>query len=314
MSGLTPIRVRRRPPDHDCLICRLLGSDCDSLPIATKKATGKPSRFQYLIRKSCRDPFPPMSRSQGRRDSTHVAFTGGVDPLREAGASHPAMVVGRPLFDRHVLLLYLGICEPLFLELVDKDLGEEHGSTVSYWRGGGEQVLQHTELQDSSTYLTDYQMPESEAVRILEDIYSAISIQQEGRLAELAVEIQRLRTELRTLREDLERVQASRDTGTSSSAQHPIGDLEIGLREALDRVETRIRELGEEWQGAQVMMATIQVQMDVLRLELMRTKGLLLEARERESQTERARAQAAADLGFLKNRVLRKCRQQQRQA
>ncbi|MQL68821.1 hypothetical protein Taro_001092 [Colocasia esculenta] len=39
ISGLTPVRVRRRPPDRDCPICHLLGSDCDSLPIATKKAT-----------------------------------------------------------------------------------------------------------------------------------------------------------------------------------------------------------------------------------------------------------------------------------
>ncbi|MQM17612.1 hypothetical protein Taro_050584, partial [Colocasia esculenta] len=41
MSGLTPVRVRHRPPDRDCLICRLLGSDCDSLPVATKKTTGR---------------------------------------------------------------------------------------------------------------------------------------------------------------------------------------------------------------------------------------------------------------------------------
>ncbi|MQL91481.1 hypothetical protein Taro_024091 [Colocasia esculenta] len=47
MSGLTPVRVRRRPPDRDCLICRLLGSDCDSLPVATKKATERRAPVLY---------------------------------------------------------------------------------------------------------------------------------------------------------------------------------------------------------------------------------------------------------------------------
>ncbi|MQM23457.1 hypothetical protein Taro_056521 [Colocasia esculenta] len=90
--------------------------------------------------------------------------------LGEAAASHPAVAAGRLLFDRHLLLLYLGTCEPLYLELLvrtlgwhqpilevpslgreghscrwffteDHDWGEEHGSTVAYWRGGGEQVL-----------------------------------------------------------------------------------------------------------------------------------------------------------------------------
>ncbi|MQM01017.1 hypothetical protein Taro_033764 [Colocasia esculenta] len=105
--------------------------------------------------------------------------------LGEADASHPVVATGRPLFDHHVLLLCLGTCEPLFLELVvrtlgwhqpalevpslgreghfrrrffakDRDWSEEHGSTVAYWRGEGEHVLWHTDLQDSSAYLEDY--------------------------------------------------------------------------------------------------------------------------------------------------------------
>ncbi|MQM18045.1 hypothetical protein Taro_051029 [Colocasia esculenta] len=85
----------------------------------------------------------------------------------EADASHPAVVTGRPLFDRHLLLLCLGTCEVLYLELVvrtlgwhqpaievpslrreghsrrqffaeDRDWGADHGSTFAYWREGGE--------------------------------------------------------------------------------------------------------------------------------------------------------------------------------
>ncbi|MQL87155.1 hypothetical protein Taro_019694 [Colocasia esculenta] len=149
--------------------------------------------------------------------------------LGEAAASHSAVAVGRPLFDRHLLLLCLGTCEPLYLELVghsrrrffteDRDWGEEHRSTVTYWRDGGEQVLRHLNLQDSAAYLEDYWvryagrlrldrrvMPESEAVRLLE-----------GRLAEQAVEVERLRAETRSLRGELARVRASRDVGASSS-------------------------------------------------------------------------------------------------
>ncbi|MQL96054.1 hypothetical protein Taro_028722 [Colocasia esculenta] len=79
MSGLTPVRVRRRPPDRDCPICRLLGSDCDSLPVATKKATGEPSRSQNPICKPCRDPLqalslPALPLSQSLL--AYVAFTG----------------------------------------------------------------------------------------------------------------------------------------------------------------------------------------------------------------------------------------------
>ncbi|MQL77570.1 hypothetical protein Taro_009991 [Colocasia esculenta] len=95
--------------------------------------------------------------------------------LGEATTSHPAVAAGRPLFDRHLLLLCLGTYEPLYLELVvqtlgwhqpaleipslgreehsrhrffaeDRDWSEEHKSTVAYWRDGGEQVLQHTDL------------------------------------------------------------------------------------------------------------------------------------------------------------------------
>ncbi|MQM13012.1 hypothetical protein Taro_045930 [Colocasia esculenta] len=127
----------------------------------------------------------------------------------EADASHPAVAAGQPLFDRHLLLLCLGTCEVLYLELVvrtlgwhhpaievpslkreghsrrwffaeDRDWGTDHGSTVAYWREGGEQV-----------------MPESQAVRLLE-----------GRLAEV----------LRMQKEELARARASRDLEASSSA------------------------------------------------------------------------------------------------
>ncbi|MQM22572.1 hypothetical protein Taro_055626 [Colocasia esculenta] len=138
----------------------------------------------------------------------------------ETDASHPAVATGRPLFDRHLLLLCLGTCEVLYLELVDRDWGEDHGSTVAYWREGGEQVLRQTELSDSSAYLEDYRaryagrlrldrraMPESHVVRLLE-----------GRLAEQAVELERLRAETWTLKEELARVRVSQDAGASSSA------------------------------------------------------------------------------------------------
>ncbi|MQL84437.1 hypothetical protein Taro_016932 [Colocasia esculenta] len=227
----------------------------------------------------------------------------------EADASHPAVAAGRPLFDRHLLLLCLGTCEPLYLELVvqtlgwhqpaleipslgreghsrrwfftkDRNWGEEHGSTVAYWREGGEQVLRQTDLQDSTVYLESYRtryagrlrldhrvMPESQAVRLLEE-----------RLAEQEVELERFRTETRALKEELARVRASRDVGVSSSVQPSRGDLAVRLQGALDRVEARVRELEAERQGA----------------------GTTL--------------QAVTDLEFLKNRVLKKRREQQRQA
>ncbi|MQL89336.1 hypothetical protein Taro_021909 [Colocasia esculenta] len=159
----------------------------------------------------------------------------------ETDASHPAVATVRPLFDRHLLLLCLGTCEVLYLELVghsrrrffaeDRDWGEDHGSTVAYWQEGGEQVLRQTELADSSTYLEDYRaryagrlrldrraMLESQTVRLLE-----------GRLAEQAVEMERLRAETRTLKEELARVRASQGAGASSFAQPARGDLEIRL-------------------------------------------------------------------------------------
>ncbi|MQL95863.1 hypothetical protein Taro_028530, partial [Colocasia esculenta] len=103
----------------------------------------------------------------------------------EADASHPAVTVGHPLFDRHLLLLCMGTCEVLYLELVvrtlgwhqpamevpslgreghshrrfftkDRDWSEEHGSTVAYWRAKGDQVLRQADLQDSSAYMEDY--------------------------------------------------------------------------------------------------------------------------------------------------------------
>ncbi|MQM06794.1 hypothetical protein Taro_039624 [Colocasia esculenta] len=219
----------------------------------------------------------------------------------ETDTSHPAVAAGRPLFDRHILLLWLGTCEVLYLELVVQTLGwhqpavevpslgreghsrrwffaedrnwsEEHGSTVAYWREGGEQ------------------MPKSQAVRLLE-----------GRLAEQAVELERLRVETRTL-----------GAKASSSAQPVRGDLEVRLQEALDRAQARVQELEAERQGGGV--ATLQAQMDGLRLELVRTEGRLLKARERQSQAEADRVWAVADLEFLKDRVLKKRQEQQRQA
>ncbi|MQM06946.1 hypothetical protein Taro_039775 [Colocasia esculenta] len=293
----------------------------------------------------------------------------------EADASHPAVAAGRPLFDRHLLLLCLGTCEVLYLELVvrtlgwhqlaievpslgreghsrrrffaeDRDWGADHSSTVAYWREGGEQVVRVTDLPDSSAYMEDYQaryagrlrldrrvMPESQAIRLLE-----------GRLAEQEVELTRLRAEIRTLKEELARVRASRDLGVSSSARPARGDLADRLQNALDRVQARVqeleeqaREVGTERQGGGV--ATLQAQMKSLRLQLeakisgleaeWRTmvtameelrddrtlmRGRLLEAREREREAETARARIAADYEILKDRVLKKRREQQRQA
>ncbi|MQL95785.1 hypothetical protein Taro_028448 [Colocasia esculenta] len=155
-------------------------------------------------------------------------------------------------------------------------------------------------------------MSESQAVRLLE-----------GRLAEQAVEMERLRAETRTLKEELVRVQANRDAGASSSAQLASGDLAVRLQEALDRAQVRVRELEASRQvlGTRVAKleaegagATLQAQMDGLRLELVRMEGRLLEVRERQSQAEADRARAVADLEFLKDRVLNKHREQQRQA
>ncbi|MQM23565.1 hypothetical protein Taro_056631 [Colocasia esculenta] len=216
----------------------------------------------------------------------------------EADASHPAVAAGRPLFDRHLLLLCLGTCEVLYLELVvrtlgwhqpaievpslgreghsraeDRDWGADHGSTVAYWRGGGEQVVRQTALLDSSAYMEDYQaryagrlridrrvMPESQAVCLLE-----------GRLAEQEVELERLRAEARTLKEELARVRTSRDAGASSSAQPAGGDLATRLQEALDRANERVRKLEAERQAGGV--AALQAQVESLRLDLVRMEG-----------------------------------------
>ncbi|MQL69041.1 hypothetical protein Taro_001286 [Colocasia esculenta] len=198
----------------------------------------------------------------------------------------------------------------------DRDWGADHGSTVAYWREGGEQVVRQTALLDSSTYMEDYQaryaghlrldrrvMPESQAIRLLE-----------GRLAEQEVELTRLRAEVRTLRAEQQRVRASHDAGASSSAQPTRGDL----AEALDRANERIQELEVERQAGGV--ATLQAQVEALRLDLSRMEGRMTafrdSARDLEAEKIRAieaRVQVVADLEFLKNRVLKKRREQQRQ-
>ncbi|MQL67934.1 hypothetical protein Taro_000219 [Colocasia esculenta] len=267
----------------------------------------------------------------------------------EADASHPAVAAGRPLFDRHLLLLCLGTCEVLYLELVvrtlgwhqpaievpslgreghsrrqffteDRDWGADHDNTVAYWHEGGEQVVRQTALLDSSAYMEDYQaryagrlrldrrvMPESQDVRLLE-----------GRLAEQEVELARLRTEVRTLRAEQQRVRASHDAGVSSSAQPAVGDLAVCLQEALDRANERIQELEAEQQAGGV--ATLQAQVEALRLDLSRMEGRMIafwdSARDAEAEKIRAieaRVQAVAGLEFLKNQVLTKRREQQRQ-
>ncbi|MQM22661.1 hypothetical protein Taro_055717, partial [Colocasia esculenta] len=240
----------------------------------------------------------------------------------EANASHPTVAPGRPLFDCHLLLLCLGTCEVLYLELVvrtlgwhqpaievpslgreghscrrffteDRDWGTDHGSTVAYWREGGEQVVQQTALLDSSAYMEDYQaryaerlrldrrvcewqMPESQAVRLLE-----------GLLAEQEVELTRLRTEVRTLRAEQQRVRASHDAGASSSAQPAGGDLEVRLQEALDRANERIQELEVERQAGGV--ATLQAQVEALRLDLSRMEGRMTAFRDsaRDAEAEK---------------------------
>ncbi|MQM21916.1 hypothetical protein Taro_054963 [Colocasia esculenta] len=207
----------------------------------------------------------------------------------ETDASHPAVAASRPLFDRHLLLLCLGTCEVLYLELVVRTLGwhqpvvevpslgreghsrrrffaedwdwsEEHGTTVAYWREGGEQVLRQAYLQDSFAYLEGYWahyagrlrldrrvLPESQAIRLLE-----------GRLAEQEVKLERLRAEVWTL-EALDRAQAR-----------------------VQELETRTRELEAEGGG----VAALQAQVESLRLDLSKMEGRMLEARERERWAE----------------------------
>ncbi|MQL70974.1 hypothetical protein Taro_003287 [Colocasia esculenta] len=178
----------------------------------------------------------------------------------EADASHSAVAAGCPLFDHHLLLMCLGMCEPLYLELVvrtlgwhqstlkvpslgregnslrrffseERDWGKENGSTVVYWREGGEQVLQHTGLQDSAAYLADYRvlyvgrlrldrrvMSEMEAVRLME-----------GRLAEQSVEMERLRADIRTLVSYYGPRQVEMQ-GQASPHSHPAGTSQSGYR------------------------------------------------------------------------------------
>ncbi|MQL96219.1 hypothetical protein Taro_028894 [Colocasia esculenta] len=236
----------------------------------------------------------------------------------ELDASHPAVAAGRPLFDCHLLLLCLGTYEVLYLELMvrtlgwhqpamevpslgreghsrrrffveDRDWSTEHGSTVAYWRARGDLL------------------PESQAIRLLE-----------GRLAEQEVELERLHAEVRTLRAEQSRVWASRDVGASSSAQPAGGDLTVRLQEALDRANERIQELEAERQAGGV--ATLQAQVEALRLDLSRMEGRMTAFRDnaRDAEAEKIRAievrvQAVTDLEFLKNRVLKKRREQQRQ-
>ncbi|MQL94439.1 hypothetical protein Taro_027102 [Colocasia esculenta] len=117
-------------------------------------------------------------------------------------------------------------------------------------------------------------MPESQAIRLLE-----------GRLAEQEVELARLRAEVRTLKEELARVQASRDLEASSSARPTRGDLADRLQDALDQAQARVQELeeqarvvGTERQGGGV--ATLQAQMESLRLQLeAKISGLEAEVR-----------------------------------
>ncbi|MQL97380.1 hypothetical protein Taro_030073 [Colocasia esculenta] len=49
--------VRRRQPEGDASTCRFLGYDCDSPPVAIKKATGVPSRSQYPICETEDEPY-----------------------------------------------------------------------------------------------------------------------------------------------------------------------------------------------------------------------------------------------------------------
>ncbi|MQM06520.1 hypothetical protein Taro_039346 [Colocasia esculenta] len=267
----------------------------------------------------------------------------------QADASHPAVAAGRPLFDRHLLLLCLGTCEVLYLELVvrtlgwhkpamevpslgreghsrrrffaeDHDWSQEHESTVAYWQAGGDQVVRQTDLLDSSTYMEDYRARYARRLRLDWRVLSesqAICL-LEGRLAEQEVELERLRAEVRTLRAEQSRVRASRDAGASSSAQPVGGDLAVHLQEALDRANEQIQELEAERQAGGV--ATLQAQVEALRLDLSRMEGRMTMFRDsaRDAEAEKiqaieARVQAVADLEFLKNLVLKKRREQQRQ-
>ncbi|MQL91108.1 hypothetical protein Taro_023717 [Colocasia esculenta] len=130
----------------------------------------------------------------------------------------------------------------------------------------------------------DRRMPDSQAIRLLE-----------GRLAEQEVELARLRTEVRTLKEELARVWASRDLWASSSAQPARGDL-------VDRLGRE-----EEWLLSRHIWRVCDCSS--------RRRSLVWRLRPgREREAEAARAQIAADYEILKDRVLKKRREQQRQA
>ncbi|MQL75889.1 hypothetical protein Taro_008270 [Colocasia esculenta] len=213
----------------------------------------------------------------------------------ETDASHPAVAAGRPLFDCHLLLLCLGTYEVLYLELVVRTLdwhqpameSEKHGSTVAYWRTGGDQVLRQADLQDSSAYMEDYRARYAGRLRLDRRVSQAVRL-LEGRLAEQEVELEMLRADVRTL-------------GSLDRAQARVEEL-----------KTRTRELEAERQGGGA--TTLQAQMESLRLELTRVEGRLLEARDREREADQARADIAKNYKILKDRVLRKRRGQQREA
>ncbi|MQM22292.1 hypothetical protein Taro_055342 [Colocasia esculenta] len=263
----------------------------------------------------------------GEADASHPAVAAGAPPVRPPPPLTPAIEVPSLGRERHSRRRF-------FAE--DCDWGADHSSTVTYWHEGSEQVVRVTDLPDSSAYMEDFQARYVGRLRL--DRRVAICL-LEGRLAEQEVELARLRTE-----EELARVRASRDLGVSLSAQPARGDLADRLQDALDRAQARVqeleeqaREVGTERQGGGV--ATLQAQMESLRLQLeakisgleaerrnmvtvmeelrddqATMRGRLLEAREREREAETARARIAADYEILKDRVLKKRREQQRQA
>lgn len=114
---------------------------------------------------------------------------------QEPVAAGSAIAAGRVLFDRHIVLICMGTCEPLFLELVvrtlgwhqppiavpslgregrsrrrfyaeDRDWRHEHGDVVAFWRAGGEQLQQEEGLHDSTAYLADFRTRYAEKLRL----------------------------------------------------------------------------------------------------------------------------------------------------
>ncbi|MQM22209.1 hypothetical protein Taro_055258 [Colocasia esculenta] len=63
------------------------------------------------------DPRVADRRAEDVRAVVWTPYAGEMD------AAHPAVVAGRPLFDCHLLLLCLGTCEVLYMELVVRTLG-----------------------------------------------------------------------------------------------------------------------------------------------------------------------------------------------